>query len=243
VPDRRKHRGPHQADGRLFAPEAIPALRAAVADLSWLLGRGYRDPSALKLVGDRYRLRQRQREAVRRAACSDEARELHAERFVALGPGVLKGRSVLVDGFNCIVSVEAAMAGGVILQCRDGRHRDLASVHGSYRKVNETQAAVQLLGRALETAGAGPVRWLLDAPISNSGRLRALLVELAAQQGWDWGAELVPDPDRVLRVSSDLCATADGGILDEGVESIDLVGAAIEAGVPEAWLVDLREPR
>ena len=37
-----------------------------MSDLSWLLEKGYADRSALKLVGDRYRLRQRQRTADRR---------------------------------------------------------------------------------------------------------------------------------------------------------------------------------
>ncbi len=56
MPDRRKHRGPHPEDRRLFAPEALPRLRAAAGDLSWLLSRGYAPESSLKLVGDRYAL-------------------------------------------------------------------------------------------------------------------------------------------------------------------------------------------
>ena len=38
MPDKRHHRGPHPADAELFAPAAVPRLRDAVADLSWLLG-------------------------------------------------------------------------------------------------------------------------------------------------------------------------------------------------------------
>ena len=49
-------------------------------DLSWLLGRGYAIVSAVKLVGDRWSLTERQRMAVRRAACSDEARAGRLER-------------------------------------------------------------------------------------------------------------------------------------------------------------------
>jgi Protein of unknown function (DUF434) len=63
VPDKRTHRGPHPVDAQLFAPENWPQLQAAVADLSWLLGRGYASVASLKLVGDRYRLDQRQRAA------------------------------------------------------------------------------------------------------------------------------------------------------------------------------------
>ncbi len=48
MPDHRAHRGPHPDDAELFRADAIPRLRAAVADLSWLLGRGYADGSAFR---------------------------------------------------------------------------------------------------------------------------------------------------------------------------------------------------
>ena len=59
MPDTRQHRGAHPEDGRLFAPEMLPRLRAAVSELSWLLSRGYPARAALKLVGDRHRLKRR----------------------------------------------------------------------------------------------------------------------------------------------------------------------------------------
>jgi hypothetical protein len=74
MPDTRKHRGPGPQDLAWFSDESIPQLRTAVHDLSWLLSREYAEASSLKLVGDRYRLVERQRIAVRRSACSDSAR-------------------------------------------------------------------------------------------------------------------------------------------------------------------------
>ncbi|HSG88818.1 MAG TPA: DUF434 domain-containing protein, partial [Pseudomonadales bacterium] len=74
MPDHRRHRGPHPDDARLFAPDTVGPLRTAVGDLSWLFSRGYAERSAVKVVGDRYRLRERQRIALRRSACSDAAR-------------------------------------------------------------------------------------------------------------------------------------------------------------------------
>jgi hypothetical protein len=63
-----RHRGPHPADDRLFAPQWIPTLCRTVEELSWLLTRGYPPASTLKLVGDCYALTERQRWAVGRAA-------------------------------------------------------------------------------------------------------------------------------------------------------------------------------
>ena len=48
MPDKRAHRGPDPRDGEAFGPPAWPALRGAVADFSWLLGRSYAAFSALK---------------------------------------------------------------------------------------------------------------------------------------------------------------------------------------------------
>ncbi len=144
-----------------------------MADLAWLLSRGYADPSALKLVGDRYRLVERQRVAVRRAACSDQARDARRSRRVE--PASLRGQPLRIDGFNLILTLESALGGGVILGGRDGTYRDLASVHGTYRRVAETEPALRRAAAWLAEHEIGPCTWLLDAPVSNSGRVATLI--------------------------------------------------------------------
>src|SRR2546429_1054165 len=152
--------------------------------MSWLLSRGYQPKSALKLVGDRHSLRERQRLAVARAACSDESRERRRERRVE-ARGV-RGSELVIDGFNLVITLEAALAGGVLILCRDGCLRDLSSVHGSYRAVEETERAVTLAGEVLDDLGARAALWLLDSPVSNSGRLAERVRRIAAGGGWPW---------------------------------------------------------
>ena len=82
LPDKRQHRGAHPDDARDFASERHCELREATFEHSWLLERGYSERAALKLVGDKHQLTGRQREAVVRGACSDQAR---AQRLVAPG--------------------------------------------------------------------------------------------------------------------------------------------------------------
>jgi len=103
VPDARSHRGPDPRDAEQFADDHWPRLRAAVADLSWLLGRGYAEVSARKLVGDRHALTERQRMAVMRCACSDEALAGRLSR--RLDPEALRGRRLGIDGFNVLTTV------------------------------------------------------------------------------------------------------------------------------------------
>src|ERR1044072_7173638 len=109
-PDTRRHRGPHPADRELFGEGELPKLRRAVADLCWLLSRGYKMTSSLKLVGDRYGLRERQRLAVSRCACSDEDRQRRRNHRIAVEQ--MKNQQLLVDGFNLIITIEAALSGG-----------------------------------------------------------------------------------------------------------------------------------
>ena len=57
---------------------------------------------------------------------------------------------VALDGFNCVITLEAALSGGLVLIGRDGCLRDLSSIHGTYRAVSETPRAVELLGELAE---------------------------------------------------------------------------------------------
>src|SRR5262245_38244 len=191
-PDIRKHRGAHPEDRKLFGDDQLPRLRAAVQELSWLLTRDYAMKGAVKLVGDRHTLTDRQRLAVSRAACSDQS--LRRRAATQMRSAQLRGAELMIDGFNLIISLEAALSGGVLLRCRDGCFRDLSSVHGSYRSVEETGAAIQLIGKSLAASEPKSVAWLLDRPISNSGRLAKLIREVAARNHWPWTVETAFNP-------------------------------------------------
>ncbi|MBF9142939.1 DUF434 domain-containing protein [Hymenobacter properus] len=231
-----RHRGPHPADDHLFAPRWLPVLRQAVGELSWLLTRGYPPASTLKLVGDRYGLTERQRWAVGRAACPDE--QCTQRAATRLPPSDLNGRPVSIDGFNLIITLETALSGGVVLRGRDGALRDLSSIHGTYRAVQETDRAIRLAATALLTIAPGPVRWLLDQPVSNSGRLAARLRELGPALGLPWTAEVVMNPDRVLAETTDVVVTSDSAVLDRAGAWLNLADLAL-AVEPPRWLLDL----
>ena len=237
-PDKRKHRGAHPEDRRLFCPATVPILRQATGELSWLLTRGYPMDASLKLVGDRHRLRERQRAAVRRSACSDEASADRRRRCYA--PDKIAERSLTIDGFNLLITLETALSGGVILRGRDGCLRDLASIHGSYRTVTETDAAIRLAGAFLAAVAPREVTWILDRPVSNSGRLRQRIEEAAEDNGWPWSARLEFNPDKALMETGGLLATSDSTILDAGAQWVNLAAAVVEKSIPEAQLIDLR---
>src|SRR5208283_2442487 len=94
------HRGLAPQDERLFAARQLPALRAAAADLCWLLDHGYAARSAVELVGNRHNLTSRQRMAVARHACSRE--DFQCRQKLRVEPGRLQGRELWLDGYNVL---------------------------------------------------------------------------------------------------------------------------------------------
>lgn len=237
--DKRKHRGAHPEDRVWFAEDAVPILRSAVDDYSWLLTREYTYPSALKLVGDRYLLSARQRTAVMRSSCSDQAFAIRRRDQVLMQDAA--GRQILLDGYNVLTTIESAIARGVLIIGRDGALRDLASMHGSWKRVEETVPAVILVGETLAQAGVLRARWLLDSPVSNSGRLKHMIEVIGKEHGWSWDVELVHDPDAQLKLSQDLVASADSAVLDVCSHWLNLARYVVRQHVERAWLIDLSD--
>lgn len=236
-PDARKHRSAHPEDRKLFAAVQVPVLRTAVSELSWLLTHGYSLKGALKLVGDRHRLTDRQRLAVSRAACSDQSRERRAQTTISTGS--VAGRGVIVDGFNLLITMEAALSGGLLMICRDGCIRDLSSVHGSYRSVDETDEAIVSVGELLEALRPASVVWVLDRPISNSGRLAKRIRDAAQEQEWNWTVEVVFNPDAEISASDRIVISSDSHVLDESASWLNFSRFLIEKQLDQYWLIDL----
>jgi len=236
-PDIRKHRGAHPEDKKLFAAEQLPVLRSAVSELSWLLTRGYFLKGALKLVGDRYTLTDRQRLAVSRAACSDQSQSRRLHSLVSAA--AVANEDLIVDGFNLIITVEAALSGGVLLVCPDYCLRDLSGVHGSYRAVNETDRAIELIGGVLTTLRPKSVAWLLDRPISNSGRLANRIRQFAREKDWNWSVEVAFNPDAEMAASDRIVVSSDSHLLDQVTRWLNLNRVLIDRYLAESWLIDL----
>ena len=234
---KQKHRGQHGNAPRLFAPKWIPILNRAVADLAWLLTRDYSEKSALGLVGDHYRLNIRQRRALLRAVCSDQAYQRRQAKQLLTEQ--VRGRELVIDGYNLLITIESALAGGLVIECRDGCFRDIASVHGTYRRVAETLPALVMIGVYLQGLDVCHVHWLLDRPVSNSGHLKGIMEDTAEQYGFDWVIELVNNPDRDITEHHERVAiSSDGWVLDHCPQWYNLHRSLV-AKLPQVNLIQL----
>ena len=245
-------RGPHPEDAAAFAPSACGVLVRAAEEVCWLLGRGWSLGTAIQAVGNHHQLVQRQRVALTRGCCApDTAQGRRArERIEPATPGELwvepaapgelwvEPGELWIDGFNAVITVEVALAGGPLVRGVDGVLRDLAGLRGSYRLVEQTARAIDELHRALSSMRPTGVHWLLDRPVSNSGRLREALEARAAREAWTSTFALVADADQEL-YDKPLVVTGDAVILDRCPAWSNLVSTTVERSIPDAWVVDL----
>jgi hypothetical protein len=154
-------------------------------------------------------------------------------------PDQLHGRELWIDGFNILTGMEVALSGGIILLGRDGCYRDIGGVHRNYRKVAETMRALALISQFARRWSVAACRWWLDKPVSNSGRLKSTILEMAGHEKQNWSVELVYSPDSVLSKSSEVVATSDSVILDRCQGWLNLVRTIVDEQVPSKVAVDL----
>jgi hypothetical protein len=228
------HRGPHPEDADLFTEAVRQTLRTALEEARYLLDRGYTVDSVLDVVGRPHELRARQRMALQRPMCRTAQEQ--ARRRCCVPAQALRGQAVEIDGFNQIISMEVALARGLLLRGPDGAFRDLAGLRGSYRLVEETDMALAILVTALHELGAASVRFFLDQPVSNSGRLGQAI--LARPWPCPVAVEIVHNPDRELYGKS-LVVTSDAAVLDRVVSWCNLT-LHVLGHIAGAWVLDLQ---
>ncbi len=230
-----KGRGASPRDHDIFSSKMLERLREATLDMSFLIARDYAEASALKVVGDRYQLHQRQRLAVLRSASS--AKDIAGSASKRCGD--LRDQILDIDTLNLVILLESALGGGVLLKGMDGCYRDLASVHGTYRMVEQTGPLLRHFGRWLAERGVVGVRWWIDQPVSNSGRLASLLREIGEEAGWPWEAQTTPYVDREVAQAQGISISTDKVILRHCRQWNNAGREFVEAHIPEAWVFDL----
>jgi len=230
----RDGRGMAPGDTVFFDAQRQEIQREAVSHLSWLLQRNYSPKAALELVGNHFQLSLRERLAIVHAAGDNAPRGAQATF------DMLRGSRLCIDGFNLLITLETALGGGIILIGSDGCYRDIADIHGSYSLRSDTEAAIALVADTLREAGVEEARWLFDRPVSNSGRVAALVNAIAKQHAAPMEAETAAEVDVRIKQCGGIAVTADSDILSSGVIWFDLAGFIIQNRVKHAGIVDLR---
>lgn len=230
-------RGSSPNDQKEFSCKSIDKLLKAGRDLQYLLNQGYSIKGASTFVGNHYLLSERQRLALARAVSSNENIKMRESKEVKSIP---QGSVVNIDGFNTIITLEVALSGSLLLKSMDGTIRDLAALRGTYRLIDKTDTAIMLIGSVLEKNKIDKAVFYLDAPVSNSGRLRQRIIELLNQFTFEVHVEVINNVDVVLE-KLDNVITSDAIILDKCVSWINLSSKIIGEIDRDYPYIDFRE--
>ena len=133
-----KNRGKEGRDDYLFGKDFMKSkIKEAVSDISFLLERGYGESSCCELVGNRYKLNKRQQQAIKGISAAESAVKSRSEK--ELEKHILSDKEIIIDGFNQIILFESMLSNAYLFKGRDGAFRDLSSLHGTYKSVNQTE--------------------------------------------------------------------------------------------------------
>ena len=212
-------RGYVPEDERNFSADALETMRLAARHISYLINEGYSLKQASVFVGNHFLLSERQRLAIMRSLATDSQLRERGRKLVRLSE--ISGSEVWIDGFNTIITLEVLFSDSVLLACMDGAVRDLAALRGTYRLIPETSEAVSLMCDVLQETGVGKVNILLDEPVSNSGRLKARIADIAERYSFELDIQVRKDVDRELYDKENVISS-DSIILDHCISWINL---------------------
>lgn len=227
-------RGTDPQDEKFFSKTALDKRSYAQEEIRFLIDRGYPIKPVVKLIGDHYQLSTRQRLALTRGTCTTQNEEIRKGKSLPLEE--MKNQTIFIDGFNVIITLEVALSRGIILKGQDNIMRDLAGLRGTYRLIDKTELALALLGKILDDFKVKEVYFYLDAPVSNSGRLKTKILEQSANWKVKVQVEVVNNPDTILSEMEHV-VTGDAIILDRCKTCFNLVAYIIENYIPEAWII------
>lgn len=208
-----RNRGKNSEDDALLGTgKAILKLNLAIKDMHYLLSRGYSEKTIAELVGNRYKLRSRQIQMLKAASASDI--QIKNRRQKLIEEEQLLEKTIYLDGFNILILLESLLSGAYIFKGLDGAYRDLSGVHGTYKRVKQTNCSIELIEDFSVKSNIKKAIWVFDRPVYNSGRIKEIIYEYAKQKKLNWEVILENNPDKYLVDNSEIVISSDAWILD-----------------------------
>jgi hypothetical protein len=200
------------------------AVFQAAEDLRYLLNRGYQRKnlkSLLQLVGNRYRLDRRQRTLLGKAVFSDAESELRRGKLADASE--IQGHTLGIDGYNVLLTIEAALQGEPIVLADDGLVRDIAGKSSRYAPGEATTRALDLVLDILARYPPREVVALFDQRMSKSLRLASEFTARLEQRSLCGGGSTSKYPDEEI-LAEEFISTSDSAPIDRAGRVFDLAG-------------------
>ena len=207
----------------------LKGFREAAKDFRYLLNRGYPRRASLELVGNRYQLSSEYRHLLHRSVFSDADSKSRLKKTVPL-KGV-RSQNLAIDGHNVLITIEAGLLGRPLILGDDGFVRDISGLSGSFKVTETTEKALRLIINAIKKIKPRQTLFLLDAPISMSGKLAQQIRIQLKKENLPGNAMAVKVPEKILLGFPGVAATSDTAIIDTSERVLDLAAYVLRRKV------------
>ncbi|MCD6369198.1 MAG: DUF434 domain-containing protein [Thermoproteales archaeon] len=196
----------------------------AIIDYKFLLNRGYNRARALRIVEERYKLNPIERMFLFRSVYSEREIVERLSKRVSLRE--LKGKILLVDGFNVLITIQSALDEDPLIICDDLFVRDLSS---AFRRIKIDDKMYNALTVFLEEVKKiipyiKEIMIFYDAPVSRSGVFAQYSRRKLNEMGFKGTAVAVKRTDRAVLDMEGIISSSDSFIISKATKIVDLGG-------------------
>ena len=197
-------------------------MAKAATDIRYLLERGYQRESSIRFAGDHYSLGKNERYILARTVFSSETSMERRKKKLTCGN--LKGKTLLIDGYNVLITLESLIKGERTWLTDDSFLRDIRGVFRNHSNDDVTFEAVEKMLSFVSRSKVKEANVLLDTQMKNSGELAAFIRKRMQELEITGSARTSRHVDYDLKncYISDVVATADGIIIDSVNNVIDI---------------------
>ncbi|WP_026886369.1 DUF434 domain-containing protein [Clostridium beijerinckii] len=217
-----------------FDEKNLTLLKKAQKDICYLINHGYGIDKSVEFVGNHFLFSTRQRLALKRSISSYKDITSRQKRKIL---DKYENSTLHIDGLNIIITLEVALSNSTLIKCMDGTFRDLAGLRGTYKLIDKTDIAIDLIGKRLDKMKIQKAIFYLDSPVSNTGRLKLRILEILDRYNFDIEVLLIPNADVILN-KLDHVVTSDGIILNTCESWINLAYEIVKEDLPNTSYID-----
>jgi len=202
----------------------LDLLKEAIIDMRYLLNRGYNRKTAADYVTSRYKLSKEERAIIFRAVYPDEQAKNRLKKLIS-NPEEITGKTLLIDGFNNIITIENALKGAILIKCDDGLIRDISYTSRKFKLTQYTETAIIMIFEILKIYKPKESIFFFDEQISFSGEIASKIRQKMREEGINGYAKTCKRNDtEIILKEEGIIASSDSLIMEKAERIFDLAG-------------------
>lgn len=194
----------------MFRENLIQAMR----DYFYLLDRNYPQKSSLKLVGDKYQLSGEERSILYRGISGNGSSLIRREKMIVR----FCGNRIFIDTYNILFTLANYLNGRPVFVSTDGFLRDAGELRGRFSQKKLLERTLGLVYDFILGYRDQQYIFLIDQPVSNSGKLASGINEFLLENHVEGIAKTCESPDYSIITEAgekDLVCTSDSIIIEK----------------------------